>query len=109
MKDNVSTIDSKTRMNQEFKSEGQCQGHKISIFKNEEKQEILADLNRYWKVLQNNIVIENFVYSIDSETKMDQYFKSEGQCQGHKISIFEIVEKHGFSINLNPFLVKYCR
>ena len=36
LKDIVSTIDSKTMMNQEFKSEGQ--GHKISIIKNEEKQ-----------------------------------------------------------------------
>ena len=76
LKDIVSTIDSKTMMNQEFKSEGQ--GHKISIFKNEEKQGFLADLNRYCKALQkvtkriNNIVIENYVYSIDSETKMDQ-------------------------------------
>ena len=96
-------------MDQEFKSEGQCQGHKISIFKKSRKTGILADLNRYWKVLQkgtkkiNNIIIENYVYSIDSKTKMDQYFKSEGQCQGHKISIFKIVEKHGFSVNLNQF------
>ena len=102
-------------MDQEFKSEGQCQGHKISIFKKSRKTGILADLNRYWKVLPkvtkkiNNIIIENYVYSIDSETKMDQYFISEGQCQGHKIFIFEIVEKHGFSVNLNQFLVKYCR
>ena len=44
LKDNVSAIDSKTRINQEFKSQGQ--GHKISIFKNEEKQGFLADLNR---------------------------------------------------------------
>ena len=76
----------------------------------QEKQGFLADLNRYCKVLQkgtkkiNNIIIENYVYSIESETKMDQYFKSEGQCQGHKITIFEIVEKHGFSVNLNQFL-----
>ena len=40
---------------------------------------------------------------------MNQYFKSEGQCQGHKISIFEIVEKLEFLVNLNQFLVKYCR
>ena len=113
-KDNVSTVDQKTRMDQEFKSEGQ--GHKISILKkNQENQGFLADLNRYWKVLQkgtkkiNNIIKENYVYSIDSETKMDQYFKSEGQCQGHKISILEIVKKHGFSVNLYQFWVKYCR
>ena len=102
-------------MDQELKSEGQCQGHKIFFSKNQGKQGFLADLNRYWKVLQkgtkkiNNIIIENYVYSIYSETKMDQYFKSEGQCQGHKIYIFEIVEKHRFSVNLNQFLVKYCR
>ena len=88
---------------------------KSSFSKESRKTGILADLNRYWKVLQkgtkniNNIIIENYVYSIDSETKMDQYYKSEGQCQGHKISIFKIVEKHGFSVNLNQFLVKYCR
>ena len=111
----VYSFDSETKMNQYFKSEGQCQGHKISIFKNKEKQGFLPDLNRYWKVLQKgtkkiiNIIIENYVYSFDSETKMNQYFKSEGQCQGHKISIFEIVEKHGFSVNLNQFLIKYCR
>ena len=52
---------------------------------------------------KNNIVIENYVYSIDSEIKMDQYLKSEGQCQGHEISIFDIVEKHGFSVNSNQF------
>ena len=34
-------------MDQEFKSKSQCQGHKISIFKNEEKQGFLADLNQY--------------------------------------------------------------
>ena len=102
-------------MDQELKSEGQCQGHKISIFKKSRKTWILADLNLYWKVLQKgtkkiyNIIIENYVYSIDRETKMDQFFKSEGQCQGHKISIFKIVEKHVFSVNLNQFLVKYCR
>ena len=33
-------------MDQEFKSEGQCQGHKISIFKKSRKTGILADLNR---------------------------------------------------------------
>ena len=102
-------------MDKEFKSEGQCQSHKISIFKKLRKTGILADLNRYWKVLQkgtkkiDNIIIESYVYSINSETKLDQYFKSEGQCQGHKISIFKFVEKHGFSVNLNQFLVKYCR
>ena len=70
LKDNVSTIDSKTKINQEFKSQGQS--HTISIFKNEEKQGFLADLNRYWKVLQKvikkiiNIVIGNCVCSIDS-------------------------------------------
>ena len=102
-------------MDQEFKSEGQCQGHKIPIFKKSRKTGILAELNRYWKVLRkgtkkiDNIIKEKYVHSIDSETKIDQYFKSEGQCQGHKISIFEIVEKHGFSVNLNQILVKYCR
>ena len=69
----------------------------------------LAGLNQYWLVLQkvknkiNNIVIENYVYSIDSQTKMDQQFKAESQCQGHKISIFIIVENHGFSAILNQF------
>ena len=38
-------------MDQEFKSKGQCQGHKISIFKNDEKQGFLADLNRYLEVI----------------------------------------------------------
>ena len=71
-------------MDQEFKIEGQCQGHKISILKNK-KQGFLADLSRYWKGLQkgttkiNNIVIENYVCSIEGDSKMDQYFKSEGQ------------------------------
>ena len=81
-----------------------------SLFSKMKKNRVfLADLNRYWKVLQkgtkkiNNIFIENYVCSIDSETKMDQYLKSEGQCQGHEISIFEIVEKHGFSVNSNQF------
>ena len=65
----------------------------------QEKQGFLADLNRYWKVLRkatkkiNNIIIEKYEHSIDSETKIDQYFKSEGQCQGPKIPILEIVEK----------------
>ena len=87
-------------MDQEFKSEGQCQGHKISFFKKSRKTGILADLNRYWKVLQkgteniNNIIIENYVYSIDSKTRMDQEFKSEGQCQGHKISFFQKIKKN---------------
>ena len=54
----------------------------------------------------NNTVKENNVYAIDSKTKMDQQFKSEGQCQGQKISIYVIVEKHGFSaIILNQVLV----
>ena len=54
-------------MDREFKSEGQCQGHKISIFKKSRKTWILADLNRYWKVLQkgtkkiNIIIIKNNV------------------------------------------------
>ena len=70
LKDNVSTIDSKPGMNQEFKSEGQ--GHKISIFKNK-KQGFLADLNKYCKAFQKvtkrsySFVIENYVYSIDSD------------------------------------------
>ena len=61
LKDNVSTIDSKPGMNQEFKS-------KIK------KQGFLADLNQYCKAFQkvttrsNSFVIENYVYSIDSET-----------------------------------------
>ena len=33
IEDNVSTIDSKTRLDQELKYEGQGQGKKISIFK----------------------------------------------------------------------------
>ena len=67
-------------MDQEFKNEGQSQGHKISIFKKSRKTGILVDLNRYWKVLQkgtkkiNTLIIENYVYSIDSETKIDQHF-----------------------------------
>ena len=36
LKENVFTIYNKTKMDQEFKSEGQ--GHKISIFKNGGKQ-----------------------------------------------------------------------
>ena len=80
-------------MDQEFKPKSQGHDIEISIFINEEKQGFLADLNLYWKVLQKvtkkilNIVIENNVNSIDSVTKMDQYLKSEGQCQGQKISI----------------------
>ena len=71
LKDNVSTIDSKPGMNQEFKSEGQ--GHKISFFRIK-KQGFLADLNQYCKAFQkvtkrsNSFVIENYVYYIDSET-----------------------------------------
>ena len=63
---------------------------------------ILADLNRYWKVLQmgtktiNNIVIENIYTLLTATPKWIIYFKSEGQCQGHKISFFEIVEKLEF-------------
>ena len=35
---------------------------------------------------------------------MDQYFESEGQCQGQKKSLYsEIVEKQGFSVNLKQF------
>ena len=52
-----------------------------------------------------NTVKENNVYAIDSKTKMDQQFKSEGQCQGKKIYIFLIVEEHGFSAILNQVLV----
>ena len=52
LKDNVSSIDSKIRMDREFKSEKQGQGIEIYIFINEEKQGFLADLNLYWKVLQ---------------------------------------------------------
>ena len=37
LKDNASTIESKTRMNQEFKYEGQV--HTISIFKSEENRD----------------------------------------------------------------------
>ena len=51
IEDNVSTINSKTKMDQEFKSEGQGQDHLISIFKNEEKRGCLAYLNQYWYVL----------------------------------------------------------
>ena len=66
---------------EKIKYEGQGHGYKVSIFKNVKKLKKI-----------NNIVIENYVYPIDSETKMGQHFKSKGQCQGHKISIFEIVE-----------------
>ena len=41
---NVSTIDSKTRIDQE----GQGQGNKISIFKSGRKQEFLVNLEQYW-------------------------------------------------------------
>ena len=66
-------------------------------------------LNRYWKVLQNvnkkhNItVIKNYIFSIDSEYKMDNYFKPEGQCQGHKISINEIVKNRDFQLIWSNF------
>ena len=38
IEDNVSTIDSKSRMDQELKAEGQGHGQEISIFKNGEKK-----------------------------------------------------------------------
>ena len=43
IKDNVPSIDKKTNMDQENKSEGQI--HTIHICQNVEKQEILANLN----------------------------------------------------------------
>ena len=48
IEDNVSTMDSKTGIDQELKSEGQGQGQKISIFKNGRKQEFLVNLGQYW-------------------------------------------------------------
>ena len=41
----VSTINSKIRMDQDLKSEGQ--GHKIYIFKNRENQKLLANLEQH--------------------------------------------------------------
>ena len=41
----VSTINSKTRIDQDLKSEGQ--GHKMYIFKNREIQKLLANLDQY--------------------------------------------------------------
>ena len=52
----------------------------------------------------NNNVKGNNVYAIDSKTKMEQQFKSEGKCQGQKTSIFVLVEKHGFSAIFNQVL-----
>ena len=102
LKENVYSIYTKPKMDQEFKSDGQ--GHKLSLYKMEKTCPFLAGLNQYWQVLQrvinkiNNIVIENYVYSIDSKTKMDQQVYSESQSQDKKISVFVIVENHGFQL-----------
>ena len=44
IEDNVSTIDSKIRIDQE----GQGQGQKISLFKSGRKQDFLVNLDQYW-------------------------------------------------------------
>ena len=54
IEDNISTIDSKTIIDLELKSEGQVQGHKISIQK-WAKQEFLVKLEQHWLVLQKMI------------------------------------------------------
>ena len=53
IKDNVPSIDKKTNMDQGNKSEGQI--HTIHKCQNVEKQEILANLNQFWQLLQKII------------------------------------------------------
>ena len=43
---------------------------------------------------KNNMVIEVYMYTITSKTRMDQELKSEGQ--GHKIYIFKKGENQEF-------------
>ena len=55
-----------------IKSNPKVKVTKFSIFKNEEKQGLLAHLNQLWYILQkltkkvNNMVTENYVFPIDS-------------------------------------------
>ena len=66
----VSTINSKTRMDQELKSEGQ--GNKIYIFKNGEDQKI------------NNMDIENTVFSIDSKVSKNAKIRDRYNQKPHQ-------------------------
>ena len=83
-------------------TEGQCQGHEISIFETKKTliyslfEPIFVSIGDDDKKL-NDMVIGDNASTIDSKTRIDQELKSEGQGQGQKLSIFKHGRKTGIS------------
>ena len=126
IKDNMPSIDKKTNMDQENKSEGQIH----TICQNVEKLEILANLNQFWQLLQKiirKLIIRLYriMYQLlTAKPKWTKYLnlmvnfkvtKATVSCKmlqlviycnlhnklRQNISIFKSRENQGFSVRLN--------